>query len=187
MSRQTWVETFRAEKVQGSSLSNSTTATSLLATADKITLPNNFFEPGKVIRVTATGRLSNIVTTPGTLTLDLRLGAVIAFNGGAMQLSTTAHTTVPFWWQALLTCRAEGNSTSANLIGQAVMFSQAVSVSAADPTSGHSLLLNPNSTPAAGTGFDSTASQTVDLFGTFSIANAGNLVGLEQFILESLN
>ena len=187
MSRQTWVETFRASKSQGASLSNSTTPTSLLPTADKITLPNNLLEPGKVIRVTATGRISNIVTTPGTLTLDIRLGAVVAFNGGAMQLSTTAHTTVPFWWQALLTVRAEGSSTSANLIGQAVMLSQAVSISGADPTTGHSLLLTPNTTPAAGTGFDSTASQTVDLFGTFSIANAGNLVGLEQFVLESLN
>ena len=187
MSRQTWVETFRASKSQGASLSNSTTPTSLLPTADKITLPNNLLEPGKVIRVTATGRISNIVTTPGTLTLDIRLGAVVAFNGGAMQLSTTAHTTVPFWWDILVTCRAEGSSTSANLIGLSKMESQAVAVSGADGTSGHGQLMAPNTTPAVGTGFDSTASQTVDLFGTFSIANAGNLVGLEQFVLESLN
>lgn len=187
MSLNSWVEVLRAEKAQGSSLSNSTTPTSLLPTADKITLPNNFFTPGRAFRITATGHISNIVTTPGTLTLDLRLGAVIAFNGGAMQLSTTAHTTVPFWWDILVTCRAEGSSTSANLIGLSKFHSQAASISAADPTSGHSYLLAPNTTPAAGTGFDSTSALTVDVFGTFSIANAGNLVGLEQLVIEALN
>jgi hypothetical protein len=187
MSRQTWVETFRAAKAAGSSLSNSTTPTSLLATADKITLPPNFLEPGRQLRITATGRISNIVTTPGTLTLDVRLGSVVAFNGGAMQLSTTAHTTLPWWLDILLTVRAEGNSTSGNLIGLAKMTSQAVSVSGADPTTGHSILVAPNSTPTVGTGYDSTVAQTLDLFATFSIANSGNLIALEQLVVESLN
>ena len=187
MSLQTFVEAVRVEKAQGSSLSNSTTPTSLLVTADKITLPNNYFQPGRAYRITATGRLSNIVTTPGTLTLDIRLGAVIAFNGGAVQLSTTAHTTVPFWWDVLVTCRAEGSGTSANLIGLSKLHSQAVSISGADPTTGHSFVLAPNTTPAAGTGFDSTSALTVDLFATFSTANAGNLIGLEQLVIEALN
>lgn len=188
MSLNSWVEVLRAEKAQGTSLSNSTTATSLLPTADKITLPNNFFTPGRSFRITATGRISNIVTTPGTLTLDIRLGAVVAFNAGAMQLSTTAHTTVPFWWDVLLTCRAEGSSTSANLIGLSRLTSQAISATAvADSTTTHGSLCAPNTTPAAGTGFDSTSALTVDVFGTFSVANAGNLVGLEQLVIEALN
>ena len=58
------------------------------------------------------GQISNVVTTPGTLTLDFRLGSVVAFNGGAMQLSTTAHTTVPFIAEFLLTARAVGGGTS---------------------------------------------------------------------------
>lgn len=187
MSQQTWVEAWRVAKTAGVSLSNSTTATSLLATADKITIPNNLLTPGRMLRATATGRLSNIVTTPGTLTLDLRLGSVVAFNGGAMQLSTTAHTTLPFWADFLLTVRAEGSSTSANLIGLARVTSQCLSISTSDSTATHSTLVAPNSTPTVGTGWDSTASQTLDIFGTFSIANAGNLIQLEQFVVECLN
>jgi hypothetical protein len=186
---QTWQETIVAAQVAGSALSNSTTATSLLPTHAKIVLPSNFFNAaGKALRVKIAGQISNIVTTPGTLTLDFRLGSVVAFNGGAMQLSSTAHTTVPFIAEILLTCRSVGSGTSATLMGQGAITSQALSLTAvADSTTTPATLLLPNTTPAAGTGFDSTASQQIDVFGTFSIANAGNAITIQQFIVESLN
>ena len=189
MSMQTWQETLVAAQVAGSTLTNSTTATSLLPTHAKIVLPSNFFNaPGKAIRVKIAGQISNVVTTPGTLTLDFRLGSVVAFNGGAMQLSTTAHTTVPFIAEFLLTARAVGGGTSANLMGQGFLTSQAVSLTAvADSTTTPATLLLPNTTPAVGTGFDSTASQQIDLFGTFSVASASNAITIQQFIVESLN
>lgn len=191
MSLNTWQETLVTSQVDGSPLSNTTTATSLLPSQAKYTLPSQFFSvPGKAIRIKGMGRLSNIVTTPGTFTLDVRLNStpIIVFNGGAMQMSTTAHTTLPIWFEILLTCRTVGSGTAATLMGQGTAISQALSLTAvADSATTPASLLIPNTAPAVGTGFDSTVANVVDLFGAFSIANAGNGFTLHQYVLESLN
>lgn len=191
-SLQTWQEVLVSGQVDGNSLSNTTTATSIIPPASRYTLPANYFSNiGKALRVGLAGRISNIVTTPGTLTLDVRMGPtsnIIVFNGGAMQLSTTAHTTLPFIVEILLTCRAIGSGTSANLMGQGIASSQTISLTAvADSTTSVSTLMLPNTTPAVGTGFDSTVSMVVDVFAAFSIANAANLIQVHQYVLESLN
>lgn len=168
----------------GSALSNSTAATSILSPQAKFTLPANFLDfVGRRLKVRAHGQVSNIVTTPGTLTLDLRLGGTVIFSGGAMQLSTTAHTTVPWSWEVDLTLRATGSS--ANFMGQGLFFSQAANISGADPSTGHSFLMTPNSTPAVGNNFDATAAQQLDCYGTFSVANAGNALTLQQFGVDT--
>lgn len=175
---QSWVESLVTAQAAGTSLSNSASATSILSAAQKIALPAGFLDvPGKAIRITALGRLSNIVTTPGTLTFEIKFGSTVVFSGGAMQLSTTAHTTLPFWFEVVLTCRAIGSS--ATLMGQGLMTTACFDA----PT----IVLAPNTTPTVGNTFDSSASQVVDLFATFSVANAGNLIQVEQFVLESLN
>jgi len=179
-----FVQSLIAATGDGSGLSNSTSATSLLPAQAKLTLPANYLDyVGRRLKISAQGRISNIVTTPGTLTLQLKLGSTVVFDGGAMQLSTTAHTTLPWWWDVELTVRAIGSS--ANLIGQGRFMSQAASISGADPTTGHSLLLTPNATPAVGSNFDSTAALVLDLFATFSIANSGNAITLHQYEVQS--
>lgn len=185
-------ETLITQQGDGPSLSASTSATSILLGAAKVTLPPGFFGTiGKAVRLTAYGRLSNIVTTPGTLTIDVRMGPtsnIVVWNGGAMQLSSTAHTTLPWWLSVVMTCRSVGNSTTAKLFSQGIMTSQALSLTAvADSTTTPATLLLPNTTPAVGTGFDSTVAMVVDLFATFSINNAANLIQTHGYILESLN
>lgn len=188
MSLQSWQEALITAQVDGGALTNtSATPTSLLPPAAKFTLPANYFYIGKMLRITACFRVSNVVTTPGTLTLDIRFGSTVVFNGGAMQMSTTAHTNLPLWWDVLLTCRAIGNSTNSNLMGQSKAHSQVLNISGADSTQTHSTLLAPNAAPAVGTGFDSTATQAVDLFGTFSVSTATTSITLHQFLLEALN
>lgn len=184
MSLQSWQECLISSQVDGAALASSTTATSLLPGAAKFALPANFMAIGKVVRVSARGRISNIVTTPGTLTLDVRLGSVVVFNGGAVSLNATAKTNVSWAFEALLTCRAIGASTTANLIGIGRLTSESVVGAAAGTTITASL---PASAPAVGTGFDSTVGQVVDLFGTFSVNNAGNSIQVHEYTLESLN
>lgn len=188
MSAYSWGEVLITAEAAGANLTASTTATSLLPTGAIYTLPANFFRPGKMLLIRAVGQLGNIVTTPGTLTMDVYLGgSVVAFNGGAMQLSSTAHTALPFWLEILLTCRAIGSGTSANLMGQGIMSGQALSLTAvADSTTSPASLMLPNTTPAVGTGFNSTAAQTVDLRATFSLSNA-NAIQLHQYALIALN
>lgn len=167
----------------GPALANTTTATSILSAQAKLTLPANYLDYiGRSFRVVAAGRISNIVTTPGTMTLDLRLGATVVFNGAAMQLSTTAHTSVPWLWEVELTVRAIGSAAS--LMGQGVFMSQAASISGADSTTGHSLLLTPNTAPAVGNTFDSTTSLVLDMFGKWSVGDPANSITVHQFKVQ---
>jgi hypothetical protein len=117
------------------------------------------------------------------------LGAVIAWTSGAINFSTTAHTSLPFWLDVDLTCQVDGAGTQAKLMGQGILTSQAVSNTAAADSVASSLptLMLPNTTPALGTGFDSTASQKTDLFVGFSVSNAGNGVRIRQYRLRALN
>jgi hypothetical protein len=191
MSLQTWQETHINTPVDGVAVTNTVTATSLLggtgtgASQAKLTLPTNFFYVGRMIRIFAAGRMSTLVTTPGTLTLDIRLGAVIAANGGAMVLSTTAKTNVAWWLDWILTCRAIGSGTTSNLMHQGMFSSEAAG---ATTVAGEAKsIMMPQSAPAVGTGFDATAAQTVDLFATWSVANAANSILLHQYKFVSLN
>jgi hypothetical protein len=187
MSKQSWVETLVSSSVDSTNLTASVTRTTIIPPAALFTLPANFFEVGKVLKITMAGRLGNIVTTPGTLLIDVGIGSAVAFSGGAMQLSSTAHTTLPFFLEILLTCRAIGTSTSANLMGQGRMTAQALSLTAvADSATTPATLLLPNTTPAVGAGFDSTVANVVNVFGTFSLNNA-NAILTHQYILEAMN
>jgi hypothetical protein len=188
---QSWQETLIQANTDGSALSASTSATSLLPAAAKFTMPANFLRVGSVLRVRFAGRLSNLVTTPGTLTIELRMGptsTIAAFSSGAMQMSSTAHSNVPIVGEIMLTCRAIGNSTSANFMGQGWALSQALSLTAvADSTTTPAHLLMPNTAPAVGTGFDSTVANVVDLYGTFSVNSASNSITIHQYTLEAVN
>jgi hypothetical protein len=172
----------------GAALTASTTATSLLPVIAKPTLPANYLFAGKMFRVRATGRISTLVTTPGTLTLDFRLGAVNVVAGGAMTLNTVAQTNTPWVYDMICTVRAVGATTTANILGQGTFTSHAVIGSAAIGTGGAGTQMIPyNTAPAAGTGFDSTAAQLVDFFGTWSVNNAANSITCHQFIIMDLN
>jgi len=184
MSMQTWGETLVSAQSDGTALTNSTTATSILPAAAKFTIPANYFAIGRVLRLNAWGRISNVVTTPGNLTLDMRFGSTVVFTGGAMALNTTAKTNVAWRAIIMLTCRSIGSGTSATLLGQGDWCSESATGSASGVAND---ILMPASAPAVGTGFDSTASQTVDLFATFSIANAANSIQLHQYSLEAMN
>lgn len=168
-----------AASVAGTPLSNSNTATSVLPAAAKAVLPGGYWTVGKALRLTAKGILSNIVTTPGTLTLEVRFGSTVVWSSGAVSLNAAAKTNVSFTLDLLLTCRAVG--ASANLIGVGTLTSESVVGAAAGTGLPASL---PASAPAVGNNFDSTVAQTLDLFGTFSIANAGNAMQVLEFSLE---
>ena len=186
--QQGYIATLLNSIADGAALANSTTPTSLLPVTAKPTLPANYLFAGKMLRVRATGRVSTLVTSPGTLSLDLRFGSVAVFGGGAMTLNTTAQTNVNWIYDVILTVRAVGSSTSANVLGQGVWMSHAVIGASAIGTAGAGVQMLPyNTAPAVGTGFDSTAAQAVDLFATWSVANASNSITCHQFIIEDLN
>src|SRR5882672_4649416 len=111
MSKQGWQEVFVVSQGDGNALTASVTPTSIIPAAARFTLPANFFsEAGKAVRVRGAGRITT-VTTPGTLTLDVRIGPtgnIIVFNGGAMTLNATAQTNATWEFEVTLVCRTIG-------------------------------------------------------------------------------
>jgi hypothetical protein len=186
MSLQTWQETLISAISDGTAVT-AASATSCIPAAAKITLPNNYFQVGKVLRVAASGRISSVITTPGTARYDVRLGGTVVFDGLAVLLdSVAAHTNVGWYLEILLTCRTIGSGTSATLIGQGKWTSEDIlGVPASAPKGVLTAMLPWNSAPAVGGGFDSTAALTLDLFFTQTVATGSMTV--HQYIVESLN
>jgi hypothetical protein len=186
MSLQTWQEVMTVAYTDGAALGNSTSIVSLVPAYNLLSLPPNWWYIGRKLHVTATGRISNIVTTPGTLTLSMYLGSVIVATGGAMTLNVVAKTNVPWYLDWTLTCRAVGATTTANLFHQGTWTSEAVVGSPLPSAGGAGTHLLPNAAPAVGTGFDSTAAQVLDMRASWSIANAGNTIQVHQYRVEAL-
>lgn len=182
-----YMETLVVSSADGAAYGASVTPTSIIAASDVLTLPASFFVPKKKLRIRIGGRISNIVTTPGTLILDVRLGAVIAFTGPAMGLNIVAKTNVSWLAEIELTCRAIGSGTSANLMGMGRFTSESVVGSPLPAAGGAGTLLLPVSAPAVGTGFDSTAAQALNVFATWSVNDAGNTLQVHTYEVVAMN
>ena len=185
MSKQTWMEVLVNSQSDGSALT-AAAAASCIPPAAKFTLPANFFDyVGKQLMIKASGRISSVITTPGTARFDVRFGATVVFDGLAALLdSVAAHTNVGWHLEILLTCRAIG--ASASLMGQGKWECEDIlGVPATAPKGVLTAILPWNSAPAVGNTFDSTASQAVDLYFTQTAAT-GSLT-VHQYSLISMN
>lgn len=185
MSFQSWQQVLVSAQVDGPTLTAAAAASCLPAQA-KFTLPANFLDTvGKVLRVKASGRISTVITTPGTARFDIRFGGTVVADSLAILPDTVAaHTTVGWYLEMLLTLRASGSS--ANLMMQGLWTCEDIlGVPATAPKGVLSAMLPWNSAPAVGSNFDATIAQQVDMFFTQTVAT-GSLT-LHQYILESLN
>lgn len=187
-SLQSWQETLIAGTSDGPTLT-AAAAASCIPTTALITLPNNYMYVGRMIKVTMQGRISCVVTTPGTARFDLRLGGTVVADSTAMNLNVVAKTNVPFWLELVATCRAIGAGTAANLFAFGQFTSEAVVGSAANTAGSNGTLTFSGGgglgAPAAGAGFNSLSALTVDMFFTQTVAT-GSLT-VHQFKVESLN
>jgi hypothetical protein len=161
-------------------------AASMIPVRDVITLPNNYWVEGRSWRITASGRISCVVTTPGTARFDLRLGSVVAWDGLAINLNTTAKTNVGWWLDAVVTCRTIASGVASNLIGQGRWTSEAI-IAAPLPAAGGqpSMMLPVATAPAVGTSFNNALANTVDMFFTQTVATGS--MTCHQFMIEELD
>ena len=187
-----YVSLFAFNQADGTALASSTTPTSLLPAAAKYKLWANYFESlGKSIRIRAHGRISTLVTGPGTLTLQLRLTdsaatTVSVFDGGAMTLNIVAQTNTP--WILDVTCMTRSVGSAGTLFGFGTFTSHAVIGAQAIGTGGATSQMLPyNAAPAVGTAFDMTLENRVDLFATWSVNSASNSITLHNYQLFSEN
>jgi hypothetical protein len=185
MGQQLWCNPLVSAQTDGPTLTAAAAATMLPLANGKITLPNNFFYVGKQLRITAAGRISCLVTTPGTARFDVRVAAVVAFDSLAMPLNILAKTNVGWTLEVLLTCRTVGNGVLTTLMGQGKWTSEA-SIGAPLAAAGApgSFVLPYNTAPAVGTGFDNTTANSLDMFFTQTVATGS--MTLHSYLVEEI-
>lgn len=189
MPLQTYEECLTSSVVDGPTIAaTGTTPQTCIPAANLMTLPANYWQIGKVLRITAMGRLSCVITTPGTAQFQVRMGptaAISVFDTGAMGLNIAAKTTLPWLMQIWMTCRSVGGGTSSNFMGIAEFQSETVVGSAVPASGGVGAFVAPVTTPVVGTGFDNTVANQLDLWFTQTV-NTGSLT-VHQYIVEVLN
>lgn len=184
------IENVVMNSTDGPTISNTTTRTSCIPTANRIVLPNNFFYIGRALHFMMSGRLSTLVTAPGNIRLDICLGSAgstIVFDTLDLALNIVAKTTVPWIFDCLLVCRAVGTGTATTFFPSAWIASEAL-VGASLPTVGSNTFLNvPVGTPAVGAGTDSTVASAIDAFAKFSVASASNSFTVHNYRIDVVN
>jgi hypothetical protein len=170
----------------GTALSNSTTATSILASAARVLVPGGYLSfIGQEITVEAAGRVSTNGAGAGTLQFSVRAGSVVAALSPAFTLNTVVKTNVTWRLSWQLTLRAVGSAANFMHVGD--WLSEAVVGSPLPTVGGSGDLLIPATAPAVGTSFNSTADTTFDLFAQWNTASVGNSIQAQQYRLISWN
>lgn len=162
-------------------------AASAVPTYIPTTLPAGYWSIGRAWRLRAAGRISCAVTTPGTARFDVRLGGIVVFDTLAIPLNIVAQTNTPWWLDVLLTCRAVGSGTAANLLSQG-MWMSAANINVAAPATGPGpggVLVPFNTAPVVGAGFNSQSALTLDFFFTQTVGTGS--MTLHTFQLEQVN
>jgi hypothetical protein len=153
---------------------------SCIPVANRIVLPNNFFYIGRAIRISMSGRISCAVTTPGTARFDICMGSAgttVVFDTLALNLNIVAKTTVPWFLDVTLVCRAVGTGTSTTFFPHdAFIQSEAIIGSALPAAGSNGSLIVPVGTPAVGAGMDNTAASALDVFFTQTVATGSMTV-----------
>lgn len=158
---------------------------SCIPTAERRVLPySNFFFPSRVMQIMLGGRISCVVTTPGTARYDICMGAAgttIVFDTLALGLNIVAKTTVPWALEVKLVCRAAGAGTTTTFFPMNSSFSSEAVVGSPLPTVGGNGSLNvPVGTPAVGAGMDNTVASILDVFFTQTVATGSMTVHTYQ-------
>lgn len=172
--------TLLASQVTDGTANTAGTAASMLNPTAVYTFPPNYFGPanngiGKSYHIYASGRISNVITSPGTARYDIRMGSTVVFDTTAMNLNVVAKVNVNWILNLWFTVRAIGSSTSANIFCQGTWQSESVIASPLPTVGGSGMFTLPyNSAPAAGAGFDSTAAKTLDVFFTQSLGTGSH-------------
>lgn len=192
MPLRTKVETLITSIVDGATITAASRTSAIPAGALYVFPPNYFDIAGKQILIKASGRISSIITTPGTARFDVNLldsAAVnaIPFDGLAVLLEDgEAHTNVHWELEILMTLRTVG--ATGNFFGQGRWSSTDIQNRfglAANPVGGLSAMLPWNAAPAVGANFNTTLSNTLDL--RFTQTAATGSMTLHQFSLIAMN
>lgn len=177
MSRQYWAEGLTWATSDGTAVANTTTETIIFP---NVTVPANYMQDGRTLRLTAYGKLSTTGTP--TITFAIRWGGVTGTVLATTEAITCASGASNTMWfvQAYITTRTNGatgtlfvtGNTTVNLTSS-TQTSQVFGVSGFDA-------------PAAVT-VDLTADTALSLTADWSAQDAANTLTGNQYYIESIN
>jgi hypothetical protein len=172
VSRQYWAETITWATSSGTAVANTTTETILFP---NITIPANYMQDGRTLRLRVFGQYSTTATP--TIIFTLRWGGV----AGTVLCKTAAVTlptvTAAAWdLDIILTTRSNGSTGTVMANGHA-----SAGAAADTPLTAGGVL-----TPAAVT-VDLTADTALSITGTWSAASASNTTTGLNYTIESMN
>ena len=170
-------------------LSTSTTETAISSDTFMQLPPNFFANPGKQIWLRYMGKVSNIVTSPGTIQFRLRYNAVagtLLTNSGAVNFKTTASTDNLWYVDMMVMAIATTPATTGlTLLSYGELFMPSSAMAVAD--------IQNASMPPAGTSLanvaslDGTTGKAMTLTAQFSVSNAGNAITVRDAFIVAMN
>ena len=194
MSSQSWGQVIADMGAAGTSYATFTTQQSLLTTATAtaastgfVTLPPGFFRVGGELDFNIN---LNVGWASGqTWIFTVRVGSVNAVISGTIKTTTTGGTAEPWHIRLGVRCVSVGNGTLATLEGGGIILGRGVcppgATAAANYTAGMGSSVWSEATGAAGTGFDSTVSQTLDFQVTSGTSSSSNTIALRRYRVVS--
>lgn len=187
MSRQFFSEPLAWATADGAAVANTTTETILFP---NITVPANYLQDGRSLRLRVIGKHSTLGSGTVTLTFKLRFGGV----GGTVLAQTAAITQVVSLTNALfeldlvLTVRSNGSSGTVMANGIARVYgATAPTVGSATGAPAVAPMTNGGQTGPAAATVDLTADTSLSVTVTHGAANASNTVTGLNYLLEALN
>jgi len=186
MSRQYWSETLSWATADGTPVTNTTTETIIFP---NVTIPANYMNDGRQIRIRAFGKYST-GTGPPTMIFSVRMGGV----AGTLICKTAACTTVASvtnaGWDLDVVLGTRTNGSSGSVMGNGTLNLFAAVAGTVASATGEGLLtplMNGGVvTPAAAT-VDLTIDQALSLTMTWSASSTSHTVTGLNYTLESMN
>jgi hypothetical protein len=185
MSRQFWGEAVQWATAAGAAVANTTSETILFP---NVTIPANYLQDGRVLRIRISGAYGT--TSTPTITFRARWGGVAGTVLAASGAYTTgsgvgggASMTALMTMDLIIQVRSNGASGTLFTNGEAVLFTTGTAAGADIPIASGS---TGGTTPVAVTA-DLTADTALSITLQWGTANAANSIRGDQYIIEALN
>lgn len=185
MSRQFWVELIAWATADGTAIANTTTETILFP---NVTIPANYMQDGRALRIKAFGKYSTTVTP--TLQFWVRWGGAAGTVLCTSAAVTTPSTVTNAAWEAELMIQTRSNGATGTIMANGkltVYAAVAPTVASATGAAAVTPMTAGGVTAPAAVTVDLTADTALSFTAKWSAASASNTITGHNYELESKN
>jgi hypothetical protein len=186
-SRQAWMELISWATADATAVANTTTETIVVP---NVTIPANYMQDGRALRLGAAGKYSTLGSGTVTLVFTLRWGGVAGTLLTKTGTITTLISQTNAYWEIELKLQTRSNGASGSILadGWAKVFSgTAPTVGSATGAPAIAPMTNGGQTAPAAATVDLTADAALSLTVTHGAASASNTATGQHYTIESMN